>query len=160
MTTELPELLVDDASAWRAWLERSHDDHDGMWVVLHKKSGTVTALTYAQALDEALCFGWIDGQKAKRDEHTYRQRFTPRRRSGPWSARNVDHVARLIETGRMRSAGLAAVEAAQADGRWDAAYQGQSNAQVPGDLAEVLATNPAAKATFERLTAANRYSII
>jgi uncharacterized protein YdeI (YjbR/CyaY-like superfamily) len=157
---ELPELLVDDAPAWRAWLERSHDEHSGVWLVLHKKGGTVTSLTYDQALDEALCFGWVDGQKGKRDEHSFRQRFTPRRRASPWSARNVGHVARLVESGRMHAAGLAAVDAAKADGRWDAAYQGQSAAQVPADLAEALATNPAATATFEALNAANRYAII
>ncbi|HEV7523761.1 MAG TPA: YdeI/OmpD-associated family protein [Acidimicrobiia bacterium] len=157
---ELPELLVDDAPAWRAWLERSHDEHSGVWLVLHKKGGTVTSLTYDQALDEALCFGWVDGQKGKRDEHSFRQRFTPRRRASPWSARNVGHVARLVESGRMHAAGLAAVDSAKADGRWDAAYQGQSAAQVPADLAEALATNPAATATFEALNAANRYAII
>jgi uncharacterized protein YdeI (YjbR/CyaY-like superfamily) len=160
MTIELPELLVDDSAGWRAWLERSHDEHQGVWLVLHKKGGTTTTLTYDQALDEALCFGWVDGQKGKRDEHSYRQRFTPRRRASPWSARNVGHVTRLIEARRMRPAGLAAVEAAKADGRWSAAYQGQAAAQLPPDLAAALATNPAARATYERLTSANRYAII
>jgi uncharacterized protein YdeI (YjbR/CyaY-like superfamily) len=157
---ELPELLVSDAAAWRSWLERSHDSHQGVWLVLHKQGGTTTTLTYDQALDEALCFGWVDGQIGKRDEHSYRRRFTPRRRASPWSARNVDHVTRLIKSGRMHPAGLVAVEAAKADGRWDAAYQGQSTAPVPPDLAAALATNPAAKAMFEGLTSANRYAII
>ena len=160
MTTELPELLVGDAAEWRAWLERCHDDHEGVWLVLHKKGGTTTTLTYDQALDEALCVGWVDGQKGTRDEHSYRTRFTPRRPRSAWSARNVGHVSRLITSRRMRPAGLAAVAAAKADGRWDAAYQGQATAQVPPDLAASLATNPAAKATFDQLTSANRFAII
>ena len=157
---ELPELLVDDAAEWRAWLEDSHDDHQGVWLVLHKKGGTATTLTYDQALDDALCYGWIDGQKGKRDEHSYRQRFTPRRPASPWSARNVGHATRLIKSRRMRPAGLAAVDAAKVDGRWAAAYQGQSSAQVPPDLAAALATNSAAKEMFEQLNSANRYSFI
>jgi uncharacterized protein YdeI (YjbR/CyaY-like superfamily) len=111
--SELAELLVQDAVAWHAWLNRHHADHPGVWLVLHKKGGQSTTLTYAQALDEALCFGWIDGQIARRDEHSYRQRFTPRRPNSPWSARNVEHVARLTQAGRMQPAGTAAVEAAK-----------------------------------------------
>ncbi|MFE3699167.1 YdeI family protein, partial [Nocardia tengchongensis] len=117
--TDLAELLVQDAEAWHAWLDRHHGDHAGVWLVLHKKGGWTTDLSYAQALDEALCFGWIDGQIARRDDDSYRQRFTPRRPNSPWSARNVEHVSRLVEAGRMRSAGLAEVERAKADGRWD-----------------------------------------
>lgn len=157
---ELPELLVSDAAEWRDWLAKFHDECQGVWLVLHKKGGATTTLTYDQALDDALCFGWIDGQKGKRDEHSYRQRFTPRRRASPWSARNVGHATRLIESQRMRPAGLAAVEAAKADGRWDSAYQGQSTSQVPPDLAAALAENSAARIVFERTTSANRYAII
>ena len=157
---ELAELLVPDAEAWRAWLDSNHADHPGVWLVLHKKGGQTTTLTYAEALDEALCFGWIDGQIGRRDDESYRQRFTPRRPNSVWSARNVEHVARLTEAGRMQPAGIAAVDAAKAQGRWEAAYQGQANAEIPPDLAEALATNPAAAATFNQLDAANRYAIV
>ena len=158
--SELVELLVPDAEAWRAWLESHHGDHPGVWLVLHKKGGQTTALAYGQALDEALCFGWIDGQIARRDEASYRQRFTPRRPNSRWSARNVEHVARLIRAGRMRPAGLAAVERARADGRWDAAYEGQRTASVPDDLQRELDDDPAAAAAFAELDARNRYAII
>ena len=157
---ELAELLVPDAEAWRAWLDSHHADHPGVWLVLHKKGGQTTTLTYAEALDEALCFGWIDGQIGRRDDESYRQRFTPRRPNSIWSARNVEHVARLTEAGRMHPAGLAAVDAAKADGRWQTAYRGQADTQVPADLAEALAANPSAQATFDQLDAANRYAIV
>lgn len=157
---QLVELLVPDAAGWHGWLDQHHADQPGVWLVLHKKGGRVTSLTYDQALDEALCFGWIDGQIGGRDEGTYRQRFTSRRSSSPWSARNVDHVTRLAEAGRMRPAGVAAVDAAKADGRWQAAYHGQANAQTPTDLTDALAARPAAAATYEQLDAANRYAII
>jgi uncharacterized protein YdeI (YjbR/CyaY-like superfamily) len=157
---ELPELLVPDVKAWRAWLVHHHDVSPGVWLVLHKKGGGTTTLTYAQALDEALCFGWIDGQVGRRDEESYRQRFTPRRSGSPWSARNVEHVARLTEAGRMQPAGLAAVDAAKAEGRWQAAYRGQASMQVPPDLAAALAGNPAAATTYEQLDAANRYAVV
>lgn len=158
--SELAELLVPDVEAWHAWLDSHHADHPGVWLVLHKKGGRTTALTYAQALDEALCFGWIDGQLAGRDDETYRHRFTPRRPGSVWSARNVEHVARLIEAGRMQPAGLAAVEAAKARGRWQAAYRGQADLQIPPDLARALAADPAAAATFDQLDAANRYAVV
>lgn len=149
-----------DAEAWRVWLDGHHADHPGVWLVLHKKGGRATTLTYAQALDEALCFGWIDGQVARRDDDSYRQRFTPRRPNSVWSARNVEHVARLTEAGRMRPAGVAAVEAAVARGRWQTAYRGQAAMEVPPDLARALAAHPAAAATFDGLDAANRYAIV
>ncbi len=158
--SDLDELLVQDAEAWHAWLGSHHADHPGVWLVLHKKGGQATALTYAQALDEALCFGWIDGQIARRDDDSYRQRFTPRRPNSVWSARNVEHVALLTEAGRMQPAGLAAVRAAKAQGRWQAAYRGQAAIETPPDLAQALAANPAAAATFAQLDAANRYSIL
>ena len=157
---DLAELLVEDAKAWRAWLDDNHADNPGVWLVLHKKGGQTTALTYAQALDEAICFGWIDGQIARRDDESYRQRFTPRRPNSRWSARNVEHVARLTQAGLMRPAGIAAVEVAKAQGRWQAAYSGQADMQIPPDLAQALTVNPAAAATFDQLNAANRYSIV
>lgn len=157
---EFSEVLVPDAAAWRTWLNEHHADHPGVWLVLHKKGGRATSLTYAQALDEALCFGWIDGQIRRRDEETYRQRFTPRRPGSSWSLRNVAHVARLTQAGRMQAAGIEAVEAAKSDGRWAAAYAGQASAQIPPDLSRALTANPAAAAAFERLDRANRYAII
>jgi uncharacterized protein YdeI (YjbR/CyaY-like superfamily) len=149
--TELPELLVADDAGWRAWLESHRDASPGVWLVLHKKGGQVTSLTYDQALDEALCFGWIDGQISRRDDGSYRQRFTPRRLRSKWSASNVGRVERLTAAGRMQAAGKAAVEAAKADGRWEAAYAGQAAAELPADLAAAIAANPSATATFETL---------
>jgi len=155
----LPELLLRDAPAWRAWLSGHHGE-PGVWLVLHKRGGTVTSLTYDEALDEALCFGWVDGQKGSRDEGSFRQRFTPRRSRSPWSARNVDHVARLTEAGMMHAAGQAAVDAAKANGQWDNAYAGQGNAQVPDDLAAAIAANSGAAAMFTTLSSTNRYALI
>ncbi|HEX3824829.1 MAG TPA: YdeI/OmpD-associated family protein [Mycobacteriales bacterium] len=157
---DLSELTVQSPAEWRDWLEQHHADHPGVWLVLHKKGGSVTSLIYADALDEALCFGWIDGQIRRRDNGSYCQRFTPRRSASSWSARNVEHVARLTIAGLMGPAGVAAVNAAKADGRWQAAYQGQANAQTPTDLSEALAINSAAAATFDNLDSANRYAII
>ena len=158
--TERAELLVTDVTEWRTWLRNNHASEQGIWLVLSKSGGRVTELTYAQALDEALCFGWIDGQIGQRDEQTYRRRFTPRRPSSSWSARNVEHVVRLTAAGRMHAAGLAAVDAAKSDGRWQTAYRGQASATVPPDLSDALAANPDAALTFEQLDSANRYSII
>ena len=160
MANDLEELLLPDAAAWRAWLEENHGTSPGVWLVLHKKGGTVTGLDYAAALDEALCFGWIDGQGRRRDSESVFQRMTPRRPRSVWSARNVGHIARLEETGRMTDAGRAAVEAAKADGRWDAAYGGQADVEVPADLAAAIAANPAAQAMFDVLTKTNLFSLV
>jgi uncharacterized protein YdeI (YjbR/CyaY-like superfamily) len=161
MTEELPELTVADAAEWRAWLAEHHSSPRGVWLVLAKKGTTEpTSLSYDQALDEALCHGWIDGQVQRRDETTYRQRFTRRRIRSPWSARNISLVARLVTEGRMHPAGLAEVERAKADGRWDAAYAGPASIQVPPDLAAALAAQPRAQAMFDILTSQNRYAIL
>jgi uncharacterized protein YdeI (YjbR/CyaY-like superfamily) len=161
MADDLRELTVADAAAWRAWLGEHHDSPTGVWLVLAKKGTTQpTSLTYDQALDEALCHGWIDGQVQRRDETTYRQRFTPRRARSPWSARNVGIVARLVAEGRMHPAGVAEVERAQADGRWDVAYAGQADIEVPDDLAAALAAEPRAQAMFDILTSQNRYAVL
>lgn len=161
MADELPELVVRDAAAWRTWLARHHADPAGVWLVLAKK-GTEkpTSLTYDQALEEALCHGWIDGQAGRRDEATYRQRFTPRRRRSAWSKRNTGIAERLIAEDRMRPAGHAEVERAKADGRWEAAYAGPASMEVPDDLVEALATEPKAKAMFDGLNSQNRYAIL
>lgn len=115
---ELPELVVPDAITWRDWLSANHGTTPGVRLVLHKKGGVVTALTYDQAVEEALCFGWIDGQASKRDEESWRVRMTPRRPGSNWSARNVERVTRLDSEGRMHESGRAAVESAKTDGRW------------------------------------------
>jgi uncharacterized protein YdeI (YjbR/CyaY-like superfamily) len=157
---ELPELLVPDVEAWRVWLVENHEDEPGVRLVLHKKGGSVTTLTYDEALDEALCVGWIDGQVNRRDEGSYYQRFTPRTKRSSWSARNVGHIARLDAEGRLLPAGRAAVEAAQSDGRWERAYAGPATATVPDDFAAALAENPQALAQFEALTSQNRYAFV
>ncbi|MBP2412196.1 uncharacterized protein YdeI (YjbR/CyaY-like superfamily) [Arthrobacter stackebrandtii] len=157
---ELPELLLPDAAAWREWLVEHHAASLGVRLVLHKKGGTVTELTYAAALDEALCFGWIDGVAGKRDDGSHLRRFTPRTRRSIWSKINTGHYERLCEEGRMRPAGTAAADAAKADGRWEIAYSGQADAQVPDDLAEAISASPAAQAMFDVLTSVNRYALI
>ena len=161
MADELPELVVRDAAAWRTWLAKQHANPVGIWLVLAKK-GTEkpTSLTYDQALEEALCHGWIDGQAGRRDEATYRQRFTPRRRRSAWSKRNTGIAERLIAEDRMRPAGHAEVQRAKADGRWEAAYAGPASMEVPADLAEALAAEPKAQAMFEGLNSQNRYAIL
>ena len=161
MAAEPQELIVRDATAWRAWLAEHHAEQAGVWIVLAKK-GTEkpTSLTYEQALVEALCHGWIDGQVRRRNETTYRQRFTPRRRRSSWSKRNTEIAEQLLAEGRMHAAGIAEIERAKGDGRWDAAYAGPATMKVPADLAAALAAEPKAQATFESLNRQNRYAIL
>jgi len=155
------DLVLPDAAAWRAWLDAHEDDQDGVWLVLAKKGTTdPTTLTYDQALDEALCSGWIDGQKRGRDAGTFRQRFTPRRRASLWSQRNIGLVAALEDAGRMRPRGRAEVERAQGDGRWDRAYAGAATVTVPDDLRAALDAAPAAATLFAELDATNRYAVL
>ncbi|OUE07447.1 hypothetical protein CMsap09_00765 [Clavibacter michiganensis] len=154
-------LTVPDRAAWRAWLDAEEDASDGVWLVLAKKGTTdPTSLTYAEALDEALCSGWIDGQTASIDERVFRRRFTPRRKASLWSERNIGLVATLTAEGRMRPAGIREVERAQADGRWERAYAGQASASEPEDLLAALAASPDAAATFATLSKVNRYAVI
>lgn len=155
------ELVVADAKAWHEWLTEHHQVDDGIWLVLAKKDVTTpTSLSYDQALEEALCHGWIDGQRKGRDEHTFKQRFTPRRARSLWSKRNVTIVERLERTGRMVPAGREQVELAKSDGRWDRAYGGSAALEVPADLAEALAAVPRAQAMFDILTSANRFAVV
>lgn len=156
---ELEELVVPDAAGLRAWLLVHHATSPGVWLALTRKGGTVTTLTWQEAVDEALCVGWIDGQGRKRDAETSSIRFTPRGPRSMWSQRNVSNVARLAAEGRMLPAGQAAVAAAQADGRWAAAYAPPSESEVPADLAAAVAADPAAQAMFDVLTKTNRYAI-
>jgi len=161
MAEEPPELVVADAAAWRRWLRAHHKDPAGVWLVLAKKNTTdPTSLTYPEALDEALCHGWIDGQTKPRDEGTYRQRYTPRRARSAWSKRNVGIIDRLRAQGRMHAAGEAEVERAKADGRWDAAYAGSASIEMPADLDAALRAEPRAHAMFAILTSQNRYAIL
>jgi uncharacterized protein YdeI (YjbR/CyaY-like superfamily) len=158
---DIPTLIVSDAAAFRDWLDANRDSSGGVWLVLAKKNTTdPTSLTYAQALEEALCQGWIDGQKRSRDATTFTQRFTPRRRTSRWSKRNVDLAEGLIADGRMLPSGLVEIERAKADGRWAAAYSGQAAATVPADLAAALAANAAAGKMFASLNGANRYAVL
>jgi uncharacterized protein YdeI (YjbR/CyaY-like superfamily) len=161
MSDELPELTVADAPAWREWLSDNHSEAAGVWLVLAKKGTTEpTSLSYDEALEEALCHGWIDGLVRRRDERTFRQRFTPRRARSVWSKRNVAIAQRLAAAGRMHAAGVAEVERARADGRWEAAYAGQASIEMPADLARALDAEPAASAMFATLTSQNRYAIL
>lgn len=161
MADDLPELTVADAEAWRRWLKAHHADPRGVWLVLAKKGTTdPTSLTRDQALDEALCHGWIDGQAGRLDDATYVQRFTPRTPRSAWSKRNVAIVDRLVAEGRMHPAGTAAVEMARADGRLAKAYAGPATIEVPPDLAEALAANQRAQAMFHILTSQNRYAVL
>ncbi|MGH7666031.1 MAG: YdeI/OmpD-associated family protein [Candidatus Dormibacteria bacterium] len=158
---ETPVLTVADARAWSEWLRRRGTQAQGVWLVLAKKGTTgPTTLTYEEALDEAICHGWVDGQLAKGDARTFRRKFTPRRSGSAWSKRNVVIATQLIEEGRMHRTGLGAVEQAKVDGRWGRAYAGQATMEVPSDLAAALKSTPHAKAMFERLSSANRYSVL
>ena len=145
---------------WAAWLDGHHAASDGVWLKIAKKSTGIPTVTHAEALEEALCFGWIDGQRKPFDAEYFLQRFTPRRKRSRWSQVNCASAERLIEAGRMRAAGLSQIEAAKADGRWEAAYEPQSRASVPDDLRRALDANPKAKAFFETLRGQNRYAIL
>jgi uncharacterized protein YdeI (YjbR/CyaY-like superfamily) len=161
MSVELQELMMPGARAWREWLGDHHDESPGVWLVLAKKgTSEPTSLTYEQALEEALCHGWIDGQLGRRDEATYRQRFTPRRRRSAWSQRNAAIAERLLAEGRMHAAGIEEVERAKADGRWQTAYAGSAGIEVPLDLIQALTTEPKAQAMFESLNRQNRYALL
>jgi uncharacterized protein YdeI (YjbR/CyaY-like superfamily) len=155
-----PDLvIVADVVAWRAWLDSNESTHDGMWLMLAKKGTTVpTSLTYQDALLEALCSGWIDGQVKSVDAHTYKQRFTPRRARSLWSLRNVGLVAQLESEGRMRERGRAEVVRAQVDGRWDRAYPGPADAKAPEDFIAALEAHPGASDRFNALDRQGQYA--
>ena len=156
MAHELEKLPFTSASALRAWLVIHHDTSPGIWLMIAKKHSGVESVTYDEAVDEALCFGWIDGQKARYDDTYFLQRFTRRAKRSPWSRINTERVARLVAAEKMHPAGVRAVEAAKADGRWEAAYAGQATAAVPDDLRAALDASPAAAALFAELDSANR----
>ncbi len=156
---ERPELRFADAAAWESWLDQNAATSDGVRLVLRRVTTTAEGLLYPDALDAALCFGWIDGTARRLDEDFFFRDFGPRRARSIWSQVNVDHSTRLIAAGRMRPAGLAEIERAKADGRWDAAYR-QKGAEVPDDLAAALAGRPAASAMFGRLSSQNRFAVL
>jgi uncharacterized protein YdeI (YjbR/CyaY-like superfamily) len=160
MADDLPILLFAGPAELEVWLEANQGSSDGVWLKIAKKGAGEPSVTYAEALELALCFGWIDSQKRGHDEQHFLQRFTPRRPRGRWSKINREKAEALLAAGAVRPAGQAEIEAAQADGRWEAAYEGQRTAKVPDDLQAELDANPAAREFFEALDSANRYAII
>ena len=155
-----PLVAFPDAAAFEAWLEDHASDPTGLWLKIAKKDSGIPTVTYSEAVDVALCFGWIDGQKNAYDGSWFLQRFGPRRPRSVWSKVNTERVAALIAAGRMRPSGMAEVERARADGRWDAAYDRQGAATVPADLQEFLDANPQAAAFWTSLRSADRYAFL
>ena len=153
-------LFFENADEWEGWLAKHFDREEGVLLKFAKKGSDITSLNYAGALDVALCYGWIDGQAKSIDETYYMQKFTPRRLRSLWSKRNIEKVEVLIKEGKMRAPGFAAIEAAKADGRWDAAYASPKNATAPVELQTALDKSPKAKAFFETLNKTNRYAVI
>ena len=157
---EVPIMAFASQQAWADWLEANHASPRGIWLKFAKKGSDVASVTYAEAVEAALAWGWIDGQKKAHDDVAWLQKFTPRRPKSLWSRINRDKAEALIAAGKMRPPGLAEVERARQDGRWDSAYEPASRATVPDDLAAALAANPRAAAVFATLNAANRYAIL
>jgi uncharacterized protein YdeI (YjbR/CyaY-like superfamily) len=157
---ELPQIAFATAASWEDWLDANHLDSPGVRIAIAKKASGVESVHYPEVLETAICFGWIDGRRERLDEIRFLQRFTPRRVRSRWSQINREKAEALIAAGRMREAGLAEVQRARADGRWEAAYEGQASAGVPEDLARELASRPQAAAFFGQLSSQNRYAII
>ena len=154
-----PVIAFASAAKLQQWLATNHTSHSGFWMRIFKKGSEQPTVTYAEALDVALCYGWIDGQKQRGDDESWLQRFTPRGKRSPWSKINTGHVERLTREGRMKSAGLVAVEAAKSDGRWEAAYGSSSTFEMPPEFTAALAKSQKAAACFTTLNKANRYAI-
>ena len=157
---EITPTLFRNAKAFEAWLKKHHATSDGLWLQIAKKGADEPSVTYPEAVEIALCWGWIDGQKKGLDDQHFLQRFTPRRARSIWSKINVDKVAALIEAGRMQPSGRAQIEAAKADGRWAQAYDGAKTSTVPEDLQAALDASPKAKAFFATVNASNRYAVL
>lgn len=155
-----PILAFASPEGWEAWLEREHATSDGVWIKFAKKGTGVPSVAYAEALEVALCYGWIDSQALSLDERFYLQKFTPRRARSKWSRVNRDKVTLLTKQGRMKPAGLAQVESAKSDGRWQAAYESSRTVTVPDDLRRALDENPRAREFFATLSKSNRYAIV
>jgi uncharacterized protein YdeI (YjbR/CyaY-like superfamily) len=160
MLDNLEVMSFADASQWESWLADHHDERDGVWLKIAKKGSGARSVNAAEALEVALCFGWIDSHRKSLDESHFVQKYTPRRPRSSWSRVNTDRVDALIAAGRMHESGLAQVAAAKADGRWDAAYASQRNATVPPDLEAALARSADATRTFESLGKSDRYAVI
>jgi uncharacterized protein YdeI (YjbR/CyaY-like superfamily) len=156
---ELPVLPFSTPLKWERWLEKNHAKSDGIWIRLYKKDSGIPSINHAQALEEALCFGWIDGQGKSYDAASYLQKFTPRRARSIWSKRNIEHIARLDKAGKMRPAGWKEVEAAKADGRWERAYDSPANMVMPEDFLKQLSKNKKSVAFFDTLSKTNKYAI-
>jgi len=159
-TVELETRTFASQQKWLSWLDKNHAKSSGLWLKFAKKGSGIPSVTYPEALEVALCYGWIDGQLKSLDATWYLQRFTPRRARSKWSKINCAKTAALIEQGRMQPAGLRQIEAAKADGRWDAAYDSPRNATVPGDFAKALAKNARARKFFATLRGANRFAVL
>src|SRR5829696_2840115 len=157
---ELPTKPFANKKKWADWLAKQPDKSAGVWLKLAKKDSRIPSVTYDEALDVALCYGWIDGQKKGFDEKYWLQKFTPRGPKSIWSKINTEKAERLIKSGEMKSAGLKAIEAAKQDGRWAAAYASQKNITIPEDFQAALNKNPKAKASFAKLKSAERYSFL
>ncbi len=160
MADDLPQLPFESPEAWHDWLAENHESARGVWIKMAKKGSEVPSVRYPEVLDIAISFGWIDGHRKALDETHFLQRFTPRGPRSKWSKINRDKATRMIENGEMKPAGMREVERAKADGRWDAAYDGQRTMEVPPDLQEALDANPAAKEFFATLNSQNRYSVL
>ncbi len=156
----LPIIAFESQPAWEEWLAQNYDSASGLWLKLAKQASGIASVTYSEAVDVALCYGWIDSQKAGFDDDYWLQRFTPRSAKSKWSENNRKRVAELIEQGRMKPAGLREIERAQEDGRWERAYASQSNMTVPEDFQKELDQNPQAREFFDGLNSANRYAIL
>jgi uncharacterized protein YdeI (YjbR/CyaY-like superfamily) len=157
---DLPKIRFPSPVEWEQWLEDNHGVSAGVWIEIAKKNAGIASVRYPEVLENALCFGWIDGRREALDERYFLQRFTPRRPRSRWSRINREKAERLIADGRMRPAGLAEIERAKGDGRWDAAYEGQRSITVPTDLQRELDARPQAKAFFAELSSQNRYAIL
>ena len=159
MKSDYEIIAFRNADSWRRWLAENHDKIDGVWLRLYKKDLATPTVSYAEALDEALCYGWIDGQKKSYDEVSFLQKFTPRRTKSMWSKRNIEHVAHLTGLGFMMPAGINEAERAIKDGRWASAYDTPSEMTIPNDFLKELKKHPAAKKFFATLNKANTYAI-
>jgi uncharacterized protein YdeI (YjbR/CyaY-like superfamily) len=158
--TDYPILLFQDQSSWAEWLEQHHATERGLWLRMFRTASGLRSIMHAEALEVALCYGWIDGQARSYDADSWLQKFTPRGKRSVWSKRNREHIERLSASGRMQPAGLEAVEAAKADGRWERAYDSPGTATVPEDLRIALEEHPDARAFFDTLRGADRYAIL
>lgn len=155
----LPILFFETGQAWKQWLQKNHTTSTGVWLHIYKKDAGVLSIDRASALDAALCYGWIDGMADKYDDVSFLQRYTPRRAKSLWSKRNIEHVTRLIADDQMKPAGMKEIEAAKADGRWEAAYDSPKNMEIPADFLKLLAKNKKAEKFFHTLNKTNLFAI-